>query len=147
MQVCSFFLILLFFFFFCKEDSVSGYRRTKKKNKKFKIDNKTYSFEGTFICGKTASIRARALAHSTARRDAFRVVLTVRSGVEWVMGLGHISVAGHATSGGASRIRHHPPSRKTQSRPRSAQNTCGVTDLCVSHSIHPDPRKRKITIK
>lgn len=77
----------------------------------------------------------------------FQMVLTVRSGVEWVMGLGHISVAGHATGGGASRIRHHPPSRMTQSRLRSAQNTCGVTDWCESHSTHPDPRKRKITIK
>lgn len=59
------------------------------------------------------------------------------------MGLGHISVAGHATSGGASRIQHHPPSKKSQSRLRSAQNTCGVTDWCESHSTHPDPRKRK----
>jgi hypothetical protein len=82
-----------------------------------------------------------------ALRDAFRMVLTVRSGVEWVMGLGHISAADHATGGGASRIQHHPPSRMTQSRLRSAQNTCGVTDWCVSRSIHPDPRKRKITIK
>lgn len=77
-----------------------------------------------------------------------RIVLTVRSGVEQVMGWGHISAADHVTSGGASRIPHRPPSRMTQSRPRSAQNTCGVTDWCVSHSIHPsDPRKRKITIK
>lgn len=75
------------------------------------------------------------------------MVLTVRSGVEWVMGLGHISAADHATGGGASQIQHHPPSKMTQSRLRSAQNTCGVTDWCVSRSIHPDPRKRKITIK
>lgn len=84
--------------------------------------------------------------HNTAAH--FRVVLTVRNGVmEWVMGLGHISAAYHATSGGASRIRHRPPSRMTQSRLRIVQNTCGVTDWCVSHSTHPDPRKRNITIK
>lgn len=81
-------------------------------------------------------------------RWAFRVVLTVRNGVvEWVMGLGHISAADHATGGGASQIRHRPPSRMTQSRPRSEQNTCEETDWCVSHSTHPDPRKRNITIK
>lgn len=92
-------------------------------------------------------------AHGTARQRSgqgaspSRVVLTVRSGVEWVMGLGHISAAGHATGGGASRILHRRPSRRTQSRLRSVQNTCGVRDWCVSHSTHPDPRKRKIKIK
>lgn len=74
-------------------------------------------------------------------------VPTVRSGVEWVTGLGHISVVGHVTGGDASRIRHHPPSKTSQSRLRSARNTCGGRDSCESHSTQPDPRKRKTTIK
>lgn len=74
-------------------------------------------------------------------------VPTVRSGVVWVTGLGHISVVDHVTGGDASRIRHHPPSRTSQSRLRSARNTCGGRDSCESHSTQPDPRKRKTTIK
>lgn len=94
-------------------------------------------------------------SHSIRRNDGrvddalrfFYWVLTVRSRVEWVMGLGHISVVDHATNAGASQIRHRPPSRMSRSRLHSEQNTCGVRDSCVWHSTHPDPRKRKITIK
>lgn len=73
------------------------------------------------------------------------VVLTVRrGGVEWVMGLGHISWGGRGTGAAALRTRRRPPSRMTRSRPHSAQNTCATIDWCGSRSVYTDKDHQEI---
>lgn len=71
------------------------------------------------------------------------VVLTVRIGMEWVMGSGHISWGGRATGAGVLRTQRRPPSRMTRSRPRIAQNTCVTTDWCGLRSISTDEKKKQ----
>lgn len=66
----------------------------------------------------------------------WKMLTALLIGVEWVKGLGHISEDARVISDVALQILHHPPSRKSQSRLRNAQNICAMINWCGLHSAY-----------
>lgn len=64
-------------------------------------------------------------------------------GVEWVKGQGHTSEDARATSVASSQIPRRPPSRKSRSRLRNAQNICAMTNWCGLHSVYTNHQDRE----
>lgn len=97
---------------------------------------------------QTSITKAMSCSSVSSSKVSKKSVLTVRrGGVEWVMGWGHISGDDHEKDGVAWQTLHHPPSRRSQSRLHSAQNTCAVTDWCGSRSVYTDHQEREKRVK
>lgn len=97
---------------------------------------------------QTSITKAMNCSSASSSKVSKKSVLTVRrGGVEWVMGWGHISGDDHEKDGVAWQTLHHPPSRRSQSRLHSAQNTCAVTDWCGSRSVYTDHQEREKRVK